>query len=176
MANKKHSGKYRINLNAKEIEREVERVKRMRSDIRKSAIDDLNHLARFAEVQLAARIPRDTGDLASSARCTVDASKLTLTIKVGTDHALYVEFGTGIRGLEHQHPSEEWLDEAKWDYNSMVSDHIFLMSDGEPGWIYKDDTGRFRATHGRPASHYFYDTIQAVMDEARRIGVNLYYT
>lgn len=167
--------RHRINLTAKGIDDEIALLWEQKRKLRDNAYEHLCELAEFAYEELVTRIPRDTGELVSTVYCTVDANTLTLRIGVGSDHALYVEFGTGIRGIESPHPDESWLDEVGWDYNSMTSEHIYLMSDGEPGWFYPSDDGRWVPTHGQLSRHYFYDTIMEIIAEGRRKGVELVY-
>lgn len=62
-------------------------------------------------------------------------------------HSGYVEFGTGIKGKENQHPNPGL---ANWKYD--VNEH------GEAGWWYWGDDGQWHWTKGMPSRPYMYDT------------------
>ena len=64
-------------------------------------------------------------------------------------HSAFCEFGTGIRGLESQHPDPGI---AGWKYD--VNEH------GEAGWWYMGDDGEWHWTAGMPSRPYMYDTAQ----------------
>lgn len=74
----------------------------------------------------------DIEDIGGAFRVTVDAK-----------YAMYVEYGTGIRGAENPHP-------RPWNYD--VNEH------GEAGWIYKGEDGKLHWTAGTEAKPFVYDT------------------
>lgn len=70
----------------------------------------------------------------------------TIEIKVGTDYAIYVEYGTGIVGKQNKpHPNPE----IPWQHD--VNNH------GEKGWFYMEG-GRGHWTAGQASRPFMYDT------------------
>jgi hypothetical protein len=69
-------------------------------------------------------------------------------IYAGSWYAAFVQFGTGIRGQEAQHPE---AGEAGWVYDS--NNH------GEEGWFYfNEEDGRMHWTNGMPSRPFMYET------------------
>lgn len=66
-------------------------------------------------------------------------------------HSAFVEFGTGIRGKESQHPNPGL---ANWKYD--VNEH------GEAGWSYLGDDGEWHWTAGMPSRPFMYNTAKAL--------------
>ena len=63
---------------------------------------------------------------------------------------MYVEFGSGIRGQEAQHPM---AGELGYVYD--VNNH------GEDGWVYFNDRdGQYHWTDGMPSRPFMYDTVR----------------
>ena len=94
----------------------------------------------------------ETGELLSSVEGVFDASIGKGFIRVGTDHAAFVEFGTGIIGQTTQSLA---LDKpADWQYD--VNQH------GWEGWVY--DHGRW--TRGMPPRPFMYGTFLELCDIA----------
>lgn len=52
-----------------------------------------------------------------------------IEVTVGSDHAMFLEFGTGIKGQQSPHPNPNWL--SSWNYD--INNH------GEEGWWYPTD-------------------------------------
>lgn len=74
-------------------------------------------------------------------------------------HSAFCEFGTGIRGLESQHPNPGL---AGWRYD--VNDH------GEAGWFYTGDDGKSHWTAGMPSRPYMYDTAQMLRNMVTEVA------
>ena len=87
----------------------------------------------------------DTGELMGS--IMGEANGKTGRITAGTDHAAYVEFGTGVVGAGSPHPNP-----VGWAYD--VNGH------GDAGWYYPGDDGKLHWTRGMPSRPYMYDTAQ----------------
>ena len=71
-----------------------------------------------------------------------------------SNHAMFVEFGTGQMGQEMPYPYE-LPDGVSWEYNTGKT--IFEVSPGQYGWIYKKD-GKFYFTQGMPSRPFMYET------------------
>ena len=77
-------------------------------------------------------------------------------VKVSSDHAAFVEFGTGVVGQNSPHKNGEYLARAAWDYAS--GSKIFTTKDGKVGWIYPTKDGKFRFTEGMESRPFMYQT------------------
>lgn len=82
------------------------------------------------------------------------------------DWAAFVEFGTGIEGLNSPHPDTSL---ANWKYDT--NNH------GEKGWFYfvegeGDEDGAWHWTKGMPSRPFMYETAQELsdMDTIKRIA------
>lgn len=78
-------------------------------------------------------------------------------VVAGTDHAMFVEFGTGIVGKRSPYPGKlpEGID---WQYASGKT--IRQLADGRYGWFYQDDNGEWWFTEGMPSRPFMYYTAQ----------------
>ena len=77
-------------------------------------------------------------------------------VKVTSDHAAIVEFGTGVVGQASPHKNGEYLARAAWGY--ATGSKIFTTKDGKVGWIYPTKDGEFRFTEGMPSRPFLYET------------------
>lgn len=71
-----------------------------------------------------------------------------------SEHAVFVEFGTGQMGEESPYPYP-MPDGFSWEYN--VGQTIFEISPGQYGWFYQRD-GQTYFTQGMPARPFMYET------------------
>lgn len=81
-------------------------------------------------------------------------------VVAGTDHAMFVEFGTGIVGQEHPYPGE-FPDGVTWNYASGKT--IRQFADGRYGWFYPGDDGNWYFTEGMPSRPFMYYTSLQLM-------------
>ena len=98
----------------------------------------------------------DKGDLLSSVGGYFSPSFNMGVIQVTSDHAAFVEFGTGVALGNTLHPNAEYLAKASWKYG--VGGHIFTTKDGKIGWVYPTDDGEFRFTEGMSSRPFMYET------------------
>jgi len=93
-------------------------------------------------------------------------------VVAGTDHAMFVEFGTGIVGQEHPYPGE-FPDGVTWDYASgktirqamqdiSINGDTFVKA-GEYYWTYIGDDGKLHITKGMPSRPFMYYTSLQLM-------------
>ena len=82
-------------------------------------------------------------------------------VVAGTDHAMFVEFGTGIVGKRSPYPGKmpEGID---WQYASGKT--IRQLADGRYGWFYQDDNGEWWFTEGMPSRPFMYYTAIQLQD------------
>lgn len=113
-----------------------------------------------------------TGELLSSIqKRQVSSGKRTAVFFVVTDsdHAAFVEFGTGQMGQEMPYPYP--LPEGvTWDYNTGKT--IFEVSPGQYGWFYPRD-GQWYFTQGMPSRPFMYEATmelyETVVQTAREV-------
>ncbi|WP_310604873.1 hypothetical protein [Anaerosporobacter sp.] len=104
----------------------------------------------LAKVNVAKLGSFDTGVLEGSITGYFSPSLGTGLIKTDCYYAIYVEFGTGIRGSEASHPLS---GELGYDYD--VNNH------GEEGWFfYNQKTGKSGWTTGMPSRAFMYETVK----------------
>lgn len=106
-----------------------------------------------------------TGELLSSIEKTpgtVMRYGATYTVYTGCPWAAFVEFGTGIRGKQSQHPDTSI---AGWKYD--VNDH------GEAGWYYYRD-GEWHWTKGMPSRPFMYETDVELLLEIPKIAKEVF--
>ena len=81
-------------------------------------------------------------------------------VVAGTDHALMVEFGTGIVGKQSPYPGK-LPDGVTWNYASGKT--IRQLADGRYGWFYPADDGNWYFTEGMPSRPFMYYTSLQLM-------------
>ena len=82
-------------------------------------------------------------------------------VVAGTDHAAFVEFGTGVVGK--QSPYKGNLPEGvDWQYASGKT--IRQLADGRYGWFYPADDGKWYFTEGMPSRPFMYLTAIELRD------------
>ena len=112
----------------------------------------------IARVQIADLDAIFTSELLSSIHAEYNGSTKgggVWSVVAGTDHAMFVEFGTGIVGKQSPYPGE-LPDGVSWEYASGKT--IRQLADGRYGWFYKDDDGQWWFTEGMPSRPFMYYT------------------
>lgn len=91
-------------------------------------------------------------------------------IVTDSEHAAFVEFGTGQLGMErsylHQFPTG-----VKWDYNT--GSKIFEFAPGNYGWFYERD-GQWYFTQGMPSRPFMYETAMELFQEIPKISKEIF--
>lgn len=112
----------------------------------------------IARVQVAGLDAIFTSELISSIHSEYIGSQKgggIWAVVVGTDHAMFVEFGTGIVGKQSPYPGR-LPDGVTWNYASGKT--IRQLADGRYGWFYQDDDGQWWFTEGMPSRPFMYYT------------------
>lgn len=107
----------RINLNdSKSITEALSVFGNTRKEILENTANAMEKLVSSGEEYAKFIVPVDTGELADSITHNVETkgNHVIGTITAGTDHAMYVEFGTGIRGRA-VHADD--ADQVGWVYD-----------------------------------------------------------
>lgn len=115
-----------------------------------------------------------TGELISSIHTKFGGSgngTAIFYIVVDSEHAAYVEFGTGQLGMEggYPYPFPPGVD---WKYNTGKT--IFEVSPGQYGWFYKADNGQWYFTQGMPSRPFMYETSLDLMKLVVKIAKGVF--
>ena len=99
-----------------------------------------------------------TGELLNSVR--IESGVLTkdtaiFYVVADSEHAAFVEFGTGQIGMEGSYPYP-FPEGVEWNYNTGKT--IFEISPGQYGWFYPMPDGTWRFTQGMPSRPFMYET------------------
>lgn len=76
-------------------------------------------------------------------------------VVAGSDHALFVEFGTGMVGAQSAYP-QALPEGVSWQYASGKT--IRQLADGRYGWFYPSDDGNWYFTEGMPSRPFMLNT------------------
>lgn len=115
-----------------------------------------------------------TGELISSIHTEFGGSgngTAIFYIVADSEHAAYVEFGTGQLGMEggYPYPFPPGVD---WQYNTGKT--IFEVSPGQYGWFYKADNGQWYFTQGMPSRPFMYETSLELMKLVVKIAKGVF--
>ena len=154
--------KITINLSQKSIQDAISQIKAYQNDLTYKCQILAEKLSErgveIARLQLSDLDAIFTTELISSVHAEYKGSVKgggIWTVVAGTDHAMFVEFGTGIVGKRSPYPGKlpEGVD---WQYASGKT--IRQLADGRYGWFYQDDNGEWWFTEGMPSRPYMYYT------------------
>lgn len=107
-----------------------------------------------------------TGDLLNSIRSeyvSSDKDSATFMVIADNEHAVFVEFGTGIVGKQSPYTGDIPIN---WDYASGKSIGYYEIN-GQMlyGWFYYDANKRLRFTQGMPSRPFMTNTSKLLEDE-----------
>lgn len=151
--------KYRANLSAKSFRKLARDIREYRKSLSNKCEEFAYRMAEegvaIAQMKILGFDAVMTGELLDS--MNLEAGDIvyngaTYYIYTDCDWAAFVEFGTGIVGIENPHP-ETGL--ANWKYD--VNDH------GDAGWWYFND-GEWHWTKGMPSRPFMYETGKELRD------------
>lgn len=158
------SKKITITLSQKSVQDAISKIKAYQNDLTYKCQILAEKLAErgveIARLQLADLDAIFTTELISSVHAEYKGSIKgggIWAVVAGTDHAMFVEFGTGIVGKRSPYPGNlpEGVD---WQYASGQT--IRQLADGRYGWFYQDDNGKWWFTEGMPSRPFMYYTAQ----------------
>jgi len=129
-----------------------------KKDINEAAAEAIEILCAEGAEYAKFQAPYDTGELRDSITYKVEkeGNKVEGAIIAGTEHAFFVEFGTGIVGASNPHP----YNYQGWEYD--INNH------GIEGWNYPKN-GRYYQTLGQPSNPFMYRTAKYLSENADRI-------
>lgn len=106
-----------------------------------------------------------TGELISSIEARYGGStkgSAVFYVVADSRHAVFVEFGTGQLGLEGSYPYP-FPEGVEWNYNTGKT--IFEIENGQYGWFYPAEDGKWYFTQGMPSRPFMYETAVELMTE-----------
>jgi len=159
------SDKISINVfSRKSISDAISLVQKKQDEIEGGHSKTVEQLTQIGYEYMMTIVKVESGELADSITWEYDAETKTGRIKVGSDYAIFVEYGTGIVGASNPHPEPA----PGWTYD--VNEH------GEKGWTYFDEKqNRYRWTKGQPASAFVYRTkeyMKSLAGETLRVNMS----
>lgn len=169
-----------IDLSVKSVRNAIKELKKYEADLTYKCQLLSEKLSQkgveIARVQLADLDAIFKGELISSIHAEYKTSKdggSVWAVVAGTDHALFVEFGTGYAGKRNPYKGE-LPDGVTWEYATGKTIH--QLSDGRYGWFYPGDDGKWYFTEGMPSRPYMYNTAnelkEILVETAREVFGN----
>lgn len=151
--------KISFELNAASIDRAIREVEQYRTDLQNACQELAARLTaegvQIAKMYVMSYPAIDTGELLNSINGVYDASSHVGIVKADAVYAIYVEYGTGVRGGENPHP----LGNGK--YRST-------------GWYYYNGReNKVKWTLGMPSRPFMYDTFRELQRVWPSIAANV---
>lgn len=153
------------------IDEAIKKLEKRKERIHKCAEKLIQRLTDLGVEKAQELVPVDTGTARSSIIGYLDEAEGVGIISAG-GYCKYIEFGTGVKGKDSSHPSEEYKAIMNWAYNSGAT--IFTTKDGREGWYYPADDGTWRFTEGMPSRPFMYETAQYLRKEAQKIASEVF--
>ena len=168
-----------VNLNEdKSIQKAIRDLKRYRQQVETNAMMLVQRLtdegAEIARVKIVSLGAYYSGELLSGVDGYYSPTLNAGFVRVTSDHAAFVEFGTGVVGQNNPHRNGEYLSKAAWKYASGAK--IFTTQNGRVGWIYPTDDGGFRFTEGMKSRPFMYETALELQRSFPRIAKEVFST
>lgn len=102
----------------------------------------------------------------------IDNGKTAEGVVVFDGHVEFIEFGTGVIGLNlNDGINEEWLSALPPPYNIYWNTGAYIVhnTEGLDYWKYKDESGKWVTTNGIPANPFMYRSVERLIGAHRRI-------
>lgn len=164
--------KHTITVNAfseKSIQNAIEELKRYQSELTYKCQLLAEKLAEkgveIARVQIADLDAIFTGELIQSIHAEYKTSVnggAVWAVVASSEHAIFVEMGTGIVGKENPHPYAVSGEKFSVAYAYGTGKTIRQLADGRYGWFYQGDDGNWYFTEGMPSRPFMYNTAEEI--------------
>lgn len=87
-------------------------------------------------------------------------------VKADSEHAIFVELGTGYEGQNEPYPFD-FPENMNWEYGSGKT--IRHLKDGTYGWFFPMPDGTYRFTRGMPSRPFMHNTFTELFRIAREV-------
>lgn len=148
-----------LELSEQGITRALKAIENYKSDIvrkvEKMCQDLASQGVQICVAQILQLGIHDTGYLYSSILGAGDRDGAIIIC--GCEYAVYVEFGTGVKGQGSPYPGPAM---AKAAYQYLGGTTYVTLPDGRYGWFYPGDDGRWHFTEGMPSRPFMWNTAQ----------------
>ena len=148
-------------LNSSDIKKAIKELQDYKAELNKKAAQIVNSLTEFGAVIARAFIVEmdavDKGNLVNSIGAFYDPTTNTGFVRADCDYAVFVEFGTGVRGKVSPYPGDA-INQVAYRYGDGT--HYVMLADGRVGWFYPADNGTMVFTEGMPSRPFMFDTAQ----------------
>ncbi len=149
-----------VRLDPKEIEGAITKIREYQKEVETKArllVQRLTDLgAEIVRVKVVSMGAFYSGALLSGVGGYYSPTLNAGFVRVTSDHAAFVEFGTGVVGQNSPHQNGEYLARASWNYASGA--RIFTTKSGKIGWIYPTNDGHFVFTEGMKSRPFLYQS------------------
>lgn len=140
-----------------QLDRYEKKVQQNVKDFLTKLLDEGVEIAKAKLVNLPPKAAVETGDLLASMKRDVIIEGNKGVILADNAHAVFVEFGTGVKGDNSKHPG---MDIGKKSTKDRAA-----LADG--WWYFDEQQGRTRFTEGMPSRPFMYETAR---DLERKVG------
>lgn len=163
--------KYHVNiLDPQSIDETINAIENYKDKILKEKIERfLKELAdegvKIAKYEVSSLDAFFTGELLDSIMSEKGKSTkntMKYIIKTDSEHAMFVEFGTGIVGKE-----QSYTGKLPKGYTYASGKTIHYIDDGRYGWFYPIGNGRYRFTEGMRSRPYMLRTARKLTTKVR---------
>lgn len=159
----------KCSLSISGIRQMQEEIKRYRSELtlkcREFAAKLAERGAGIARVQVAGLDAVFTGELIDSIHSEHKENRkygAVFAVVAGTDHCMFVEFGTGWKGKNSPYPYP-LPDGVSWEYNTGKTIR-YNSKKGTYYWFYPGRDGNWHYTEGMPARPFMFHTAMELRD------------
>jgi len=158
----------RFELSPEGIDKAIEEIERFKIDMLKAMAEVINALGLRAygtatlTLESNAKVVSSEliDSLAMSDKATFD--NRVFFVRTDCEYAVFVEYGTGIKGAEHPEASR-----VGWEKNQ--------KGKGEAGWpFFSEAFGEWYTTHGQGATPFMYNAKMTVKNEAEKYVATIF--
>ncbi len=169
-----------FSLDAASVDRAIREIEQYRDDLQRAVYELVRRLTEEGREAAVLNILRlgafDTGELAGELGESIhgaynDATHVGI-IRTDCWYAVFVEYGTGVKGMENPHPGPWNPGPVAW--NERVYVKYDTYEHGDSGWwYYNEHEGRVMWTKGQPSRPFFYQMYMQMVQLAEREFSNM---
>ena len=170
-----------VRLDPNEIAKAIEEIRQYQQDVETKTRLLIQRLtdygAEIARVKIVGLGAFYSGALLSGVDGYYSPTLNAGYVRVASDHAAFVEFGTGVVGYSSQHRNGEYLSRAAWGYvTGGDKGKIFTTKDGRVGWMFPLPDGSCRFTEGIKSRPFMWETAVELAQVFDQIALGVFST